>query len=616
MHTYPQDTPVGIDDFRRCGWEAAINAPERDGYYGMSQALLKAAGQALDEGKTAEGKVLWLLSDACSMQLRPDSISEPFKPSVLMHYGRSALPQDFQSADIELFDQMSAEIADPWLKARLADLTWVLKKKYASAICAIDAYRQIPLDSETWLRGARECWERCMCLTRLLRGGAGTRMDEIETAFLGRIRSSDRSGAILALGLSQLLMAYGLARAYCMEIGEKLEAFARLLAGENKHYHAHPYFEAAIAWYTRNADRAKARQLTICIAEGFANEASAHNSRAVAAGLFEKAIQIYRTIPRAERAADGIEERISALHRDLSKAGEESLKEMKRISSEVDISDLVEKARNHVGGKPPMDALAAFANIHSGLRVTRLRQSCVTRLEQHPISGLFPASHLARDGRVIGKKPGMHRDHPDSEAALRSEMVRMYGMELGLWVNGLILPALETLILEHRLREDDFVSFAARSPVIPPGREQLFGKGLFLGYDLDFVGALHILVPQIENVVRCQLKAAGVKTTNLDQDGIENENGLSALVELPETARCFGEDLTFELNALFCDPFGPNLRNELAHGLLDFEACQSVPAVYAWWFGFRLMFKPFWHRHLRQDGAPPDSEGAGRVDPD
>lgn len=93
MHTFPQDAQVGIEDFRRSEWKTAIDSPERDGYYGMSQALPKAAGQALDEGKTAEGKVLWLLSDACSMQLRPDSINEPFKPSILMHYGRSALPR-------------------------------------------------------------------------------------------------------------------------------------------------------------------------------------------------------------------------------------------------------------------------------------------------------------------------------------------------------------------------------------------------------------------------------------------------------------------------------------------------------------------------------------------
>ena len=63
---------------------------------------------------------------------------------------------------------------------------------------------------------------------------------------------------------------------------------------------------------------------------------------------------------------------------------------------------------------------------------------------------------------------------------------------------------------------------------------------------------------------------------------------------LPEAEKIFGANLSFEIRALFCDAFGPNLRNELAHGMLDDEACQSIFSVYAWWFGLRLIFNTFW----------------------
>ena len=95
-------------------------------------------------------------------------------------------------------------------------------------------------------------------------------------------------------------------------------------------------------------------------------------------------------------------------------------------------------------------------------------------------------------------------------------------------------------------------------------------------------------------MVRFHLKQAGATTTNLDGKGIENENGLATLMELPEAVKVFGEDLAFEIRALFCDAFGPNLRNELAHGLLDDQACNSVSAIYAWWFGLRLVFNAYW----------------------
>ncbi len=134
---------------------------------------------------------------------------------------------------------------------------------------------------------------------------------------------------------------------------------------------------------------------------------------------------------------------------------------------------------------------------------------------------------------------------------------------------------------------------SARSPVVPHGWEGIVGKGLYAGFEKDFVTATHLLVPQIEQMVRWRLKLRGVKTTILYENGIENEVGLSALLEKSEIQDIFGKDLTFELKALFADPFGPNLRNEVAHGLLEYDAAQSMYAVYAWWFSFRLVFKTY-----------------------
>jgi len=67
------------------------------------------------------------------------------------------------------------------------------------------------------------------------------------------------------------------------------------------------------------------------------------------------------------------------------------------------------------------------------------------------------------------------------------------------------------------------------------------------------------------------------KFVNLDKDGIENENGMSTLIGLPEAEQVFGKDLVFEFESLFCNAFGPNLRNELAHGLLHENSCNSSP---------------------------------------
>lgn len=118
---------------------------------------------------------------------------------------------------------------------------------------------------------------------------------------------------------------------------------------------------------------------------------------------------------------------------------------------------------------------------------------------------------------------------------------------------------------------------------------------MFAGYDNDFVTALHILVPQLEHFVRYHLNQAGIKTTNLDKYDVENENGLSSLINSDGVSDVFGEDLSFEIKALFCDPRGPNLRNELAHGLIGYGEARSIFSIYAWWLFLRIIYNPYWN---------------------
>ena len=263
----------------------------------------------------------------------------------------------------------------------------------------------------------------------------------------------------------------------------------------------------------------------------------------------------------------------------------------------LDISQIVENSRNAVKGKELVEALKIFTNLDV-VNVKELRESTIENLEHFIAHRLSPTTFVNRDGRVAAKIPNMSSGSTpsdDDEIVILFQMIENYCIHVGLAVQGYIWPAQDVLLLEHRLREADFVKLAKQSSIVPIGRELLFGKALFAGYDRDFVTAIHILVPQIEHMVRFHLKQAGMKTTTLHNDGTETENSLRSLMGLPETETIFGENLSFEIKALFCEPYGPNLRNDLAHGLLDDRACYFPSAIYAWWFGLKLVFIPFWN---------------------
>ena len=86
------------------------------------------------------------------------------------------------------------------------------------------------------------------------------------------------------------------------------------------------------------------------------------------------------------------------------------------------------------------------------------------------------------------------------------------------------------------------------------------------------------------------MKSVGGTTTTLDREGIEQEIGLSSLIEVPQAAEVLGDELAFEIRALFCSAFGPNLRNSVAHGLVTDQSVRSVYALYAWWLSLRIVW--------------------------
>lgn len=609
---YPEDLAISLDDFVASGWKQVLSQAPRKDYSTMWQAFSAAARRSIEQGQNEYGKVFWLLADACSMMLSPSSPNEPFKPFAVFHDRRSVVPDDFHDADILFFGEIVDAVDDDWLKARLSDLVWLKGKprNTAFALKAIDAYRGLSLDTDTWIHGGRDCWPRAISLARMLKGGAGDRLAQMEAKIVVAFNAATRADGFLGLWLSDLLKSNGLGRVHRADMARKLEALAHEFDGEGDLHRAREYFSAAANWHKAIPDEVKAAEMTAAVAEGWVKEAiertaSTSPSHMVAASFYENAIQTYRTIPKAERAKHRVDERIAELRARLNDSGERSLEEMGMIRTPaVDITQIVENARKSVTGKSEQEALLAFANLYGGANADELRSSALERMRQYPLPSLFSATVISRDGRVIAKRPAMSLGGElteDDEIAIRAEMIRDYGTLVSIVAQGDIWPALEVLLLEHRLRESDFIDLARHSPLVPKERAGLFGKALFAGYERDFVTALHILIPQIEHLVRVHLKEAGAKTTNLDKDGVQNENGMSTLMDLPEAEQVFGKDLAFEFKSLFCDAFGPNLRNELAHGLLGEDGCHSPYAIYAWWLALRLTFNKWWNAARRSE---------------
>lgn len=606
-HRFPEDLEVTAQNFSESNWREILDSTPSEGYSSIWQSFSSAARNAIDEGDVVNGKMYWLIADACSMALVPSKHSEPFKPYAVFSEHRSAVADDFTSSDISFFSEIIDHIEDIWIKSRLADLLWlrVNPRNPDYALMAIDAYRSIPLTEDSYHHDAHDCWSRAASLTKLLKAGAGDRLQEIEASILSVFDDCTKESGFLCLWLSQLLRENKLAQGERERVANKLEVLANEFDQEADIHKARDYFTGALDWYRDLALVDKKAKMNASLAECYVKEAeyrlaSSQPSYSVAAHFYETAIQTYRTIPRSERPTLNVDERIAELRRLLDDAGQRALDQMGVIKTPgLDITELVDGAKKIVSGKSVADALLHFTHLSADAEPDKLRESALADMQRSPFQLLVSTTIVGRDGRVVARRPaiGLQEEATEEdEIAIKAVMVQNHTRNIGLIVHGSILPALEVLAIEHRLRESDFISLAYRSPIVPKDRVHQFGKALMAGYEKDFITALHLLVPQIENLVRVHLKQADVVTTTLSDNGVQTENGMSTLMAMPEAEAVFGDSVVFELRSLFCDSFGPNLRNEIAHGLLDDESVQSQYAIYAWWYALRLVFNTWWNR--------------------
>jgi len=597
---YPADTQIEIDDVLTCGWQAALAAAETSDYSALSSSLRRAAQSASEEARFRAAKALWLLSDAASMMLKGDRPSRPFEPFAVIQNRRSAMPEDFAIADLQAMVGALPHIENLRLRARIADLAWFRSRRdfgFQTVLLAIDAYLALPVTAETWHLDIDDCIERAASLSRMLRNDE--RIAEVERVLTTAFFNDAGAEGFFVLQVGRLLLRQNLARTRSRDFAQKLQTIGEERIGAGEQFAGRQHLEQASDWYRRDGDREAMAEMLCKVADSWAAEGLAKSEAPAAGNIvaldhFHKALEIFRLIDGRWRPNLGIEEKIRSLDSRIAEAGRRALGEMTvHRSPPVHIGDIQDECRRLVSDQPIARALIRLVTtVHSGADFKRIRASAEARMRRFLFSSLAAGMQLNREGRVVAVHPPATFGEVTPgryDPALWAKMVGDYQQEIDIVVRAQIFPAIETLQLEHRLGLESFADLARQSPLVAQDRRGLFAKGLYAGFEGDFDTALHLLVPQLEHIVRERLRRHSVITSSRDADGVETENGLSRLVRSAEMPELFGEDLSFELEALFCDATGPNLRNEVAHGLLNDYAANSGYAVYAWWLVLRLV---------------------------
>ncbi|WP_213804795.1 DUF4209 domain-containing protein [Granulicella sp. dw_53] len=105
--------------------------------------------------------------------------------------------------------------------------------------------------------------------------------------------------------------------------------------------------------------------------------------------------------------------------------------------------------------------------------------------------------------------------------------------------------------------------------LIPETRRSLFEEGFAAYANADYVKAIHVLIPQVENSLRELLKLLDAPITKTDEEGGFEVKNMDHVLHNEKVQATLDERLWMFLKVLYTDKRGINLRNVVMHGIAE-----------------------------------------------
>lgn len=344
-----------------------------------------------------------LLAQIFDFHFKPANPAEPFGPMSVIGDRRSMIPTDITDAQLDRLEATLGSVAAPEYQARIGDVLWLRKRNVSAAKLAVRSYLDAGMrieDPEHW-PPSMERYERAVRLARQVEPKG-----ELPVSALSHVEARVKhfNGAdplFFSCKALELLAEFRFGEfAVLAEIARRVASMART---DGDFRRARSYFDvqAKLLKLAKNGDEAEAAR--VASAETYVEEAEARE----AAGSAMAAHSFWQDAIKAFRDRPSLRSRLPELQRRLASAGKQTLTEMKVISHEMDISELVEQSKEQFFGLQLDDALLKFATYNDMIDPDELRESVIESVKQHPLQSCVDASIYDEAGRKIAIRPAL-----------------------------------------------------------------------------------------------------------------------------------------------------------------------------------------------------------------
>lgn len=575
-----------LDDFKEFDWHFEDLEGETYRYLSLRNSLNHAMMKCAESGKADLSELFRLLVGITLLQFTNNK-DHPYLPLFLQ-------PIDFIEKEIvpkiDILEHILPEIKDLFLKGRVSDLLWLYsnsKNKVSFADIAIQQF--ILLEGKTNIPSMDilECWRRAIVLTKKIRRDDKT--GEIYTILEKHIETYQDEG-YYKLRVANIIHEFNLDQNKENILAEKIINIAN---GKDSTSEKIDYLEfacRALNKYGNFKRQSEIHTLRAKLLEERGDELLV-DSAFSAIHWYKLSLHELSNIHKAYREELNFDKLSSDIRSKITQKSKIAVNQLDSFEIlPIDVTALMEQAANHVSNKKSSTlALCYFAGLCETPNYQTLKSSF-----NPSFVDMFSYSKPSTDGRIITSYSGLDsNDEKSFNELAEKHAINLFCQSVLLQSKAVILPALEQINKEYSFGYLFFETLCDESSIVPNNRKKLMSKALFLGMNQDFTGSVHLLSPQFENLIREIFRNAGISTTIIDKNHVEQEKGLSTLMNMDEAKSLFDESLLFEIKCIFTDSQGFNLRNDIAHGLVDDDHIYQDAYIYAWAMTIRLIIQSY-----------------------
>lgn len=610
LHNEPETFQLdfaSVEDFKQTKIDRLLETIDTLEFYALDSQFSALAKEALAEGRHGAYRAYRLLMVVCSFHFSVDR-QDAFGPRLVRDGMRTPIPADIAGEQSEVLSSIADMIDHPLLRARVADVAWYNHRRlHTSAVSAINAYCQAIesyLDDELSFRYEPPSGLSAKVVNLLDRvfqivATTGKRKTPPEIAtdtwkalYLHAVkqrcyRSFDR--------LARLGQAFNLVEwAHVAQDAEKLATQAK--PGEFPMALKDIWELAALAHHhCKNQDdfkrcKLKSIEQTLKMREGV-------ESNMAKASWTRDAIRELRSVP-------GMQEKLELLKAELLEQQAQAAHEFSPFHMPLDLSEERQGTIDVFKNLTLPEFFYRFAHICEVPEKIALHTLVIRERSDSFLSDLFNGRIYTDPlGRVINQAPTINLNETPPPEWYDHESLSHLAMHYHLAVESRVKPAAQTLMTKFALDDRHLMAIVSASQFVQPGFEHIYALGLARFFQGDTISACHLLFPQLENSLRHVLSDAGIDTSKLDEEMLQEDRSLSGLLNnrRDHLESIFGVDLIYTIDLLFNLKGGPCLRHELAHGKLASGACYLPSSIYACWLMYYLVCLPLlrsWKTHV------------------